>query len=191
MHHHSLQGWRDLPHHLLEPVLAKLQTMGGVNSAASVRLVCKSWLAAFEHFPGAAALKIQAEAVKPLEKLFGLMPNISELRINSADPRLDLSPLQARSHLTCLSYIVTSSTHHYHPVDLSLLPKALKELTLEGVQIQRGSHSRIVFVGLTKLVCVHDWTPEVWVLLHCLPALKVIFLAKVGFSIKIESLRGF
>ena len=79
----SQQIWSELPDHLVELVLRKLQEVGGMSAAAVMRLVSKAWRDAFTNFPGSAELSIGKAAVKPLERLCKLMPHVSDLKIEN------------------------------------------------------------------------------------------------------------
>ena len=169
----------------MELLLKKLREIGGMKAAAVLRLVCKAWLTAFTDFSGSAQLSIEEVADKPLERLCKMMPRLSDLSIRNASQQLDVSPLASCSHLTKLQYNGMHEdvrTHEYPTLnrDLSLLPKSLRELEFEGIDLDQGSFSHVNFTELTKLICAHACTNkqqnELWDLLQCLPALKVALI---------------
>ena len=149
----------DLPEHLIEVLLGKLQEDGGMKAAAVIRLVCKAWLTAFGYFPKSAHLCIKQAADKPLERLCKIMPCLFELTIQSFTQELDLSPLNTCFQLTKLQYngrygATPSQNSALLQHDLRSPPKSLRELTLEGIELDQGSVSSVKFTGLTKLICL-------------------------------------
>ena len=135
----------DLPQHLLELIVAKLEEESGWKEVAQLRLVSKAFKLAAEQY--AAHVKIRSEEGDRLQSLCQLLPNMQSLQILEADSRVSLD--WAKS-LTCLTSIDLLVEMPYCPKEperqasfnVNLLPESLRRLRLQGLH-----HSGSVAAG--------------------------------------------
>ncbi len=151
----------------------------GTAAAFTIRLVSKSWCAAFSEV--AATVKIKGDKPDQLKALCRLLPHTRELNLNKASTRLDFNWTAHLSLLTCLTiHHDVSELPHGRAMDceLSSLPTSLRDLRLFCVHLVPAPVDE---VNLPLLTSLHfNWKPDTpndsWSSLLCLPALKVSHL---------------
>ncbi len=174
----------DLPQHIATLILSKIEAEEGTAAAATIRLVSKSWHAAFNEFAANEfAARVQMKGDKPdqLKALCQLLPHTREVFFNKASKRLDLDWTAQLSFLTALTIWHDRSEKPYEAgmgCALSNLPTRLRELCLDGVHLLLEPVNNVDLPLLTSLQFA--WKPNIpsnaWSLLLCLPALKVSHL---------------
>ena len=164
----------DFPQHLKEVLLSKLEALEGPKSTAVMRLVSKSWQAAYKGF--SASLKVQAESFgqRRLQTSCRISPNMRALEIVNAQKGLDLATIASLTALTSIRLEhhkstdplldepddSTESLPNELEYDLSLLPTSLQNLALHGIAICPGPIVMFTCLFSQSLICtwrVH-WT---------------------------------
>ena len=161
-----------MPEHLTTIILSKIELKMGIKAAATVRLVSKSWRAAFNAF--AARVRFDGRKPEQLKALCQLLPQMKKLRIDRASKRLNLQWTADLSSLTSLSLCHESfkfTSKEAMDCKLSGLPTTLRHLYLDGVNVVLEPADKIKLPLLTKLSFFwEENTPsDVWRLLLCLP----------------------
>ena len=147
----------------------------GTRAAAIVRLVSKSWYAAFGEV--AAPVHFRGKELKRLEALRKILPQMKELRVYNARERLGQYWAAELSYLTCLSLIHDGSFYPEGASDctLSSLPTSLNHLLLDGINVVPEPADKIKLRLLTKVELrgKENVTDDAGEWLLCLPKLKV------------------
>ena len=147
---------------------------------SDVRLVCKSWKAAFdlealEAYPAI----LEAEGRDLTYNTKNLLPDLFITKLTT-DP--DLRSKAAFNHITSLSVF---KSHGYNDqIDLSLLPASLKVLETKGFWAETAEFARIACTKVTKLTFhwQHNSPEEIYELLQQLPAVQASHLQSLSLT---------
>lgn len=183
-------AWNHLPLELHHMVMRVLERARGLRAILSMRLVSKSWHAAFKDYPGAAMCTINEHS--DLSEMCGIMPAMSQLEIRVEGQQLELGHLQACTNLRSLS--ITCMNRGYQGYEkliicLDSITNTVESLELWGVRMQalpsQGS-------ALTKLA-LHSAcnTPrEFWKMIVGLPQIKVSLVCRQSFQADHDDLQN-
>lgn len=157
-----------------------LEGHGGLADVAVLRLVCKAWHAAFREYPGSVGWFLQGE--DDLSRLCKMLPDMARLKVQSTDMNIDLQPISMCRNLTHLRLDGDTDPDQnvslMPAIDLSLLPRNLKELKMKGVIADRATWEICSSQHLTKLDYLWAYneegdTSEVFEFLPYLPKIQV------------------
>lgn len=140
--------WNELDHKLSNSILTKLENsyneysnpMGGLQQMLSLRLVSKPWKEAAAQYTGKMVVEPQDQS--DLHNLRSILPNITELHVNSKSSEYKseyIQPVSAFTQLSSLSYTKTLSMEVGLPLDMSFLPATLVELNLNNCRVNPSS----------------------------------------------------
>ena len=184
-------AWNHLPLELHHMVMRILEKARGLRAILNMRLVSKSWHAAFKDYPGAAMCTINEHS--DLSEMCGIMPAMSQLEIRVEGQQLELGHLQACTNLRSLS--ITRMNRGWYldygvlVICLNSFTNTVESLELSGVRMKalpsQGS-------ALTKLA-LHSAcnTPrEFWKMIVGLPQIKVSLACRQSFQADHDDLQN-
>ena len=161
-----------MPDALMAIIMGKLQSQAGLAAVALLRVVCKAWHAAFREYPAAVDLLLLDP--DDLTHLCRLLPAMASLKVHDVDCWTNFQPVSVCTNLTQLRLDGDPEA----VVDLSLLPRSLRELTMDGIFPYSRPWQNLSSLKLTALEVIGDLLEQddgfsPWHLLPYLQDLKV------------------
>ena len=172
-------AWHSLPFAVMDMIMHNLKGRGSLADVAVMRQVCKAWHAAFRQYP--ASLTWSTQNKDDLLGLCNMMPDMASLKVQSTSLDIDLQPVSVCTNLSFLRLDRTANLREQiadiPAVDLSLLPRNLKGLEVNGLTATWPALHSCSGLEMTSLKYLWpssntDDASELFKLLPCLPKLK-------------------
>ena len=161
----------------MELILQHFQALTNWESLAELRLVSKSWHAAFKEHAAKPEIWLIQGQPNALKRLCDLHPNMLDLTVRTSHPDISLLPIEGCSHLTSLNVQGDCCVSDVDEVNLNLafVPPSVTRLKLDEVSLAGTCFDDLKCLHLTSL----DWMgirrlADMYALLPLLPALEVV-----------------